>query len=91
MKTISLVRTVALLTLVGMSVGARAATITFDDLTPGTFAGDSLASQGVVFNSATVNPDDISVGDDITLTFVTNAFNVLSPGAPGAPSGLREP
>ena len=86
MKMTKLVRTVAVLYLVGMGAGARAATINFDDLTPGTFAGDSLASQGVVFNSATVDLENISVGDDITLTFVTNAFNVSSPSARGAVS-----
>ncbi len=86
MKSMKLVQTVALMYIVGIGVGAEAATINFDDLTPGAVASDSLASQGVVINSATANTDDISVGDTITLTFLTNVFNVLNPNAPGAVS-----
>ncbi|MEZ5565085.1 MAG: hypothetical protein R3F24_06000 [Gammaproteobacteria bacterium] len=86
MRSHFLAELVLLCGVLGIAADSVATTINFDALTPGLVASDILADRGVKFWSAAANPDDVAIGDTITLTFITPFISILSPDAPGAVS-----
>ena len=69
MKSMKLIKALILIYIVVVGVEAISDTINVDNLTPGSVAGNIMASQGVTFTSGAVNSDAVSVGDTIRLTF----------------------